>query len=283
VAAFPAWLRLASLLGAVALAASCDEEQPECGQELALYEQRIAPLFREDRPKSCNQCHLSGIDLGAFAKGDPCDSMACLVERGLVDLDDPESSLLLAWIDRAAPASEGITDAVIAEERAGFVEWIEMTAACGTCSTSDNPCGDAADWKACEIEPKTVDQIYATDPGDCSDHTLEALFRDGFFASRGRCYPCHFEGVAAVNAELAPKWVATGPCNLAALETYRRVTRSGYIDIDNPSQSLWIVKPLDEALGGVPHGGDDKIHSLEDDLYRQMVYFATRYAECVSP
>ena len=48
----------------------------------ALFEKRIVPLFAEDRPKSCNQCHLSGIDLTMFIKETPCQTMA-VFNRGV--------------------------------------------------------------------------------------------------------------------------------------------------------------------------------------------------------
>jgi hypothetical protein len=60
----------------------------------------------------------------------------------------------------------------------------------------------------------------------------------------------------------------------------RRVTQRGYIDITAPEQSLWLLKPLDAAIGGVEHGGGPKIHSKEEEMYVQMLRFATRWAGC---
>jgi hypothetical protein len=271
-----------ALAASVVLAlANCDDQsKADCNSAGALYEKRIAPLLAEDRPKSCNQCHLSGIDLALFAKGDPCDTMACMVEQGLVDLDQPEASVILTWIDRAAPQSEGITAQVLDEERQGFMEWIELTSACGTCSTNPKPCGEGpSDWLSCDtIKDNSADEVMAADPGDCGDVTLERLFLDSFFPGRGRCYPCHFEGYPQVDT--APKWIAIGECESASLATFRNVIDAGYINVDDPVNSLWLLKPLDEALGGIEHGGDAKFHDTAEDAYRLMLYFSIRYAQC---
>ncbi|MCA9710530.1 MAG: hypothetical protein KDK70_32110, partial [Myxococcales bacterium] len=80
---------------------------PEAGLEL--YERRIAPLLEDDRPSTCNQCHLAGVDLSLFLQDTPCATMACMVAEGLVDLDRPDDSLVLSWIERAEP-SGGITE-----------------------------------------------------------------------------------------------------------------------------------------------------------------------------
>ncbi len=274
------WLHI-TLVGAVALAASDCDDGPtvDCDSTASLYEKRIAPLFAEDRPKSCNQCHLSGIDLELFASGEPCDAMACMVERGLVSLEDPAASLILSWIDRAAPDSKGITSAVLREEREGFLEWIELTSACGTCSTKEQPCGEEpVGWRDCELEKKSTEEVMATDPGDCAERTLEALFLESFFPYRGRCYPCHVEG-KPVEAP-APKWIEVGACETASLATLRNIARAGYIDVDAPEKSPWLLKPLDEEIGGLEHGGGTKFHSTDEEAFRLMSYFATRYAQC---
>jgi hypothetical protein len=271
-----------SLVLALALATCGGEPSYDCSESgrAELYQRRIEPLLEEDRPKSCNQCHLSGVDLGAFVKDTPCQTMACLVEKGIVDLSVPENSLLLAWIDRAQPDSAGITSDVLAEERAGVEEWIRMTAECGVCNSDPNPCGDAdpSQLEGCKVEGE-VEDVIAADPGDCSLQTLEEVFRGVFFTSRGRCYPCHFEEFGAGIAD-APKWVAIGPCETAAASTMRRIINAGYLDRESPSQSLWLRKPLDPEAGGLEHGGGVKIHSTDEDLYVGMSHFATRWAGC---
>ena len=63
----------------------------------------------------------------------------------------------------------------------------------------------------------------------------------------------------------------------------RRVIGNGYIDRSQPSDSLWLLKPLDETVGGITHGGGGKIFSLDEDAYKAMLHWATRYSECNPP
>lgn len=269
---------------------TCDGWDPpvapvDCSEEAAqgFYEKRIAPLFEEERPSSCNQCHLTGVDLEIWLQQTPCQTMACMVEEGLVDLEDPQSSLVLSWIGRAAPQSEGITAEVIAQERQGVLEWIEREAACGSCDTFEDPCGfdeeEAAEVGDCEVWEGDEATFAYDDPGDCSDKTLEALFQATFFPFRRRCWPCHFESFPD-DVPDAPKWIAVGPCATASLATYRNVTEAGYIDVDEPDKSLWILKPLEEELGGVEHGGGSKFHSFEELGVTKILHFSERYAAC---
>lgn len=237
-----------------------------------LFEKRIAPLLATDRPKTCNTCHLSGVDLGIFAQATACQSMACLVDRGLVSLADPESSLVLQWIARADPSSPLIDQGVIDEEYAAFRDWIEATAACGLCYTGDAPCG-AAGEVVCDSDP---DPAAYDDPGDCAPLTRETLFRHKVYAWRDRCYPCHFD-----NKDIeAPKWLATGPCELASLETIRNVLDGGLVDLTDPAASLLLLKPLAESAGGVMHGGDEKFHGPSDPAYIDFLAWIEREAAC---
>jgi hypothetical protein len=278
----------AGLVVALATCADEGEEEPafDCGEAESadIYERRIKPLLEDDEPQSCNQCHLSGIDLGVFAKDTPCNTMACWAEQGLVDLETPEQSLVLSWLDRAEPESEGITADVLATERAGVLEWIQQSATCGLCAESDDPCGagEAGEFGDCGVLDTNPESLDLDDPGDCSDKTLESLFLNEFFAYRGRCYPCHFDGFEEAVPE-APKWIGVGACETASLSTMRRVMNRGYIDVDDPAGSLWLLKPLEENVGGIEHGGGPKLYTLEEDAYVSMLHWATRYAECTKP
>ena len=284
--------RVRSLWGLLAIAAAVgmvdckDSETPvhvyDCATEArtGFFEQRIEPLFSGDQPSSCNQCHLSGIDLEMFMKDTACQTMACMDEKGLVDLDAPQNSLVLSWISRADPSSPLITEQVIAEERQGILEWIEMTAQCGHCVDYEgDPCGEQAASDQCDLsyDPEGPPPS-ASDPGDCDDLTIERLFYDTFYRHRFRCYPCHFQDFDDV--EEAPKWLAVGGCELGSLETLRNIEASGYINVDDPWESPIWLKPLAEEDGGVEHGGGPKIQAEGDFWYAQLPYWLERYAEC---
>ncbi len=264
-------------------ASGCESQQPmattgptytcEEGEGQAIYEQRIAPLLATDRPKSCNGCHLSGIDLTLFQRDTPCQTMACLHDRGLVNFENPEASTILTWIERAEPDSELITTEVIDEEYAGFLAWIEQVATCDDCPVFTDPCGDAeADDVTCQGDAHKP----FVDPGDCSAHTREALFQDRVYAWRDRCYPCHFDN----KDNNGPNWIVTGSCELASLQTMHNVLRNGYVDLADPKKSLLLQKPLAESAGGIEHGGHDKFSGTDDAAYRDFLSWIEREASC---
>ncbi|MBZ5713985.1 hypothetical protein [Nannocystis pusilla] len=238
----------------------------------ALFIKRIAPLLATDRPKTCNTCHLSGVDLEMFVQETPCRTMACLESRGLVDLADPAASVVLRWISRADPASPLIDQSVIDEEYAAFLAWIEATATCGPCWSGEEPCG-AGTEATCEEDDAMPAWV---DPGDCSPLTREALFRHRVYTWRDRCFPCHFD-----TSEIeAPKWIATGSCELGSLMTMRDVLERGLVNYDDPEQSLLLLKPLAESAGGVMHGGHDKFADKNDQAYVDFLEWISRETSC---
>lgn len=151
------WLRWRRLWVTACLLASCvltgcmprpstdapvpPAQMPGCGPEEAafVYRQRIEPLIQDERPASCNRCHLKGIDLSAFVRADACQSMACLIEKDMVDLEHPRQSGILALIDRARG---GPTPAIAEAEYEGFLAWIEYSARCHAqaCEPMVNAC-----------------------------------------------------------------------------------------------------------------------------------------------
>jgi hypothetical protein len=166
------WLPVAIFGAALApiVTQGCADEY-ECSDagRQALYNKRIAPLLVEDRPSSCSQCHLAGVDLGMWVKETPCQTMACMANRGIVDLDDPEASLILTWIGRAQPESELITAQVIAEEREGVLEWIRSSSECGLCwSGQGDPCADDLSAADCGVDEMDPSSFGFQDPGDCT-------------------------------------------------------------------------------------------------------------------
>lgn len=247
----------------------------------AFFDQRIAPLLAEDRPKTCNQCHLSGIDLGTFVRDDACETMACLVEDGLVDLGMPEQSSILNWIQRANPGSEGITEQVITEEYDGFLEWIEFSARCGGALCPDVACGPRDGALNCPVgaplDPAAPDDTAA----ECDSRAIERLFLDNVFAWRNRCSPCHVDTTAEGIAGQPSPWIRTGgSCEEASLATLNEVERRGLIDFMDPAQSLLVQKPLADRL---THGGSEKFHDTNDATYQGFMLFIDRYVQCKAP
>lgn len=291
----PAVLSAAALWGACSSPSSESERvraevaadvPPQCDSKLGLklYERRIAPLFEDDRPKSCSQCHLSGLDLSLYVRDSACETFACLKDRGLIDIDDPDNSAILGWIDRAEPESTLITERVLAEEYEGFRQWIAYNARCDTCKKTR--CGGAEEATFCRGSPEAKDfDGKAVDPGGCAPAELETLFQKTVYATRGRCSPCHYNDHEQTKNDLAPPWLdVKGTCTEGVTRTLQNVVARDLIDIEHPSESLLLLKPLDEKLGGVPHGGHAKFYSTtRDNAYLAFLYFIERYSACQRP
>lgn len=282
-------LILASVALTAAALASCDGDEPLTDEQREAacqikpsqaFHDRIEPLLSEERVTTCNQCHLSGVDLSAFARETPCKTWACLVGQDLVDVESPEDSKILGWILRASPDSDLITDDVIRAEHDGFLEWIEANASCPdacagvTCGEpGDGPtCGDGTTNAAPEIPS-------GDDERGCSDEALEQAFYDDVYAWRGRCYPCHFDTESEADKD-APRWLSlVGNCQTGSAVSFKRALGLGIINVSKPEESLLLQKPLDEVGGGVEHGGGAKFTTM-DDTYRSFLRFVRHFSEC---
>lgn len=256
----------------------CDESPGE------LYERRVAPLLSTDRPSTCNECHAGGLSLRDFARGTACESMACLVQAGLVNLELPEASVLLSWIRRADNASDAVSERLVAEEHNGFLEWIEHEAECRACA--DVSCPDAP-LEGCDIrggeggagaDGGSFDE--SDDPGDCDPGTLDKLFRGTIYADRARCYPCHFEEILSADPSAPRFFSQTGGCQVGSLASQNNILARRLVDIEYPDASLLLLKPLAEEQGGIPHGGHDKFTLEGDSGYLAFRYWLRRYARC---
>jgi hypothetical protein len=275
-----------------AVAASCAADGPspeeiasaECLNDAGtLYEKRIAPLLATDRPKSCNQCHLSGVDLNLFVRDDMCETRACLFELGLINRANPDDSLVLSWIQRAQPESDLITEQVIQEEYEGFREFVGQMARCGGESCQGVRCPQTASDAECGAadQPDDTAPVVPPDTG-CDDLSLEKAFTDTVYVWRDRCFPCHFTSEKLADLE-APRWVdVEGGCVAGSLKTFHNIVESGYVNTKNPDRSFLLLKPLGLDNGGVEHGGGDKFHGPEDWGYVSFLSFLTHYSNCVN-
>jgi len=277
---------------AAAVQASCSgeisvdpefQESAEClAQTGDLYEKRIAPLLATDRPKTCNQCHLSGVDLTLFVRDNMCETRACLIERGLIDLDNPDQSVVLSWIARAEPESELITEQVIQEEYDAFKSFVEQIATCSGASCAGVRCPTASDGEACgsDFEPDAAALVPEGTP--CDSRSMEGAFRDTVYVWRDRCFPCHFSSEPQAALE-APHWIdVSGSCEAGSIATLHNIERGRYINLEQPDQSLLLLKPLPLEEGGVEHGGAEKFAGVKDRSYLSFLSFLEYYAACTN-
>ena len=269
---------------AAALASCGDHDEPP--SEIACqtkpsetFHERIEPLLVDGKMTTCNQCHLSGVDLSAFARETPCKTWACLVDQGLVNTGSPKDSKILGWIERASPDSDLITPQVIRAEHDAFQDWIEANSACPS-ACAGVTCGDPGDGPTCSeagVEPPEVPS--GEDTRGCSDLELEQAFYDDVYTFRGRCYPCHYETELDADKD-APRWLSTvGNCETGSAVSLKRALALGLINVDQPSSSLLLLKPLDTFGGGVKHGGGTKF-TKTDPTYASFLRFIEHYAQC---
>lgn len=282
-----------ALVASASVAACGDHDEPPVGEQFCqlkpteTFHERIEPLLEPSRVTTCNECHLSGVDLSAFARETPCKTWACLVEQGLVSTSAPEDSKILGWIERANPKSDLITPDVVQAEHDAFRDWIEANAACPD-ACAGVTCGKPKDGPTCVIpsvnpEPPPTDE----DTRGCTDMDIEQAFNDDVYAWRGRCFPCHFDTETKADP-LAPRWLSSiGNCATGSAVSLKRVLGLGLINTDDPTQSLLLLKPLspDNGAGpnGIKHGGGQKFDGTDDPTYQSFLRFILHYQKCQQP
>lgn len=257
------------------------EESAQClAQSSELFEQRIAPILATDRPKTCNQCHLSGVDLSLFVRDDMCETRACLLELGLVNPDDPAASVVLSWIARASPESELITEQVIQEEYDAFKSFVEQIATCSGASCAGVRCPSAGTVEACGSDPEPSNPTLVPEGTGCDSLSMEGAFRNTVYIWRDRCYPCHFATEPRADL-LAPRWIDTrGSCEAGSITTLHNMEEGGYFNLEQNDQSLLLLKPLPHDQGGIEHGGDAKFNGKLDRTYQSWLSFIQYYTAC---
>ncbi len=246
------------------------DDKPGDASPQEVFEKRILPIFQSPDPSSCVQCHLAGVDLKNYILPSHEQTFVSLRDQGLIDLDQPEKSKILALIqmgdgDKAGAAL--ILQKTRKAEYEAFADWVKRSA------------GDARLRNLPKLNPTEV--AGPKRPVEVirharQDHLLES-FTNNVWSMRFRCMGCHTAGTAE-NKKLVEKhgervaWFkAEGPeATLAYLRS------SKLIDVDKPERSLLLRKPLAE----VEHGGGKKILP-GDEGYKSIRAFLDDYARIV--
>lgn len=256
-------------------AAVADTGPPKvCGntQLSALYEKRIKPLVSSDAPSSCNGCHLSGVSLKIYVQPTPCATMACLIAQGMVDLNSPTKSKILAQIKLSKPQSDLIDKAVQDKEYAGFLDWIKWAGACqtSTCGVMPNACNTAAPATKPVAKPML---------GMCTEPALVAGFEKLVWPHRNRCSNCHTQGWK--DKESGPPWMIYDSNEpKSATYTMYQIIGKQLLNLQTPEKSKFLLKPLVGKLGGIDHDGGDKFETKSDPAYVDFLAWIKQYAGC---
>ena len=136
-----------------------------------LYNTYIEPFVSGQVPSSCSQCHMTGIDISLYAQDTACDTMACMIDHGAVNLEDPASSAILTQIAMGNAASSVFS---VETERIAMETWINWSSLCHgwVCGEIESGCSQGTGALTTGILPQ----------GSCSEDELLASFWD--------CYGC---------------------------------------------------------------------------------------------
>jgi hypothetical protein len=302
---------------AFALASGCDSapdpssdpgstDGPMCslseGEEM--YERFIAPLMADPEAQSCNNCHDPSMRLNVWEKATPCRTMACMVEKELIDLDDPAQSRVLEFIAFGRP-EEGF-DIQVEREHDGFVAWIEYGASCFV-----DACGEMTD--PCDEEPTTGSGSGAGAGGagggtgsgvgsggssgggdggiwgDCSQSAVQAQFDALVFPIIDGCKSCHAEPGDPM-FDNAKRWYHPED---SALTLVDMIGHSGMFNTIQMENSEVITKPLHQGSAyssiinatfyGVEHEGGQKMTPAGPNFqerFDSLVTFIQYFAGC---
>src|SRR5689334_2153916 len=146
---------------------------------LSIFKARIVPILKATNPSSCSECHLGGVDLKDYIGNSQEETFAALKRSGLIDVQRPEKSKLLAFISRKPEKPNLSTDKLRQAEYAAFLEWIQVAV--------KDPKLAAAKTKDENLGPDLPVEVIRHMR---KDHVL-ASFVDNVWSEVGRCAACH--------------------------------------------------------------------------------------------
>jgi hypothetical protein len=256
--AFLAFGSLAFVLVTMVMSAAADDSASD------IFARRILPLAKADKPSSCVECHVAGVDLSQYIRSDAATTFAALRSAGLVNAEQPEKSKLLEFIARAPDKGDPLLAKVRQEELAAFRTWITAAAKDPMLATA----------------PAAVESVGPTLPNEVIRHARRdrvlQSFVENIWIERERCAGCHSpdknQRLIKMHGEHI-SWISPGD----PAGTLATIIDHGLIDTENPDKSLILQKPLAE----VDHGGHIKfVRGTRTD--KQFRRFLHDYATTVS-
>ena len=266
-----------------------------------LFTETIAPILKSTARSSCVQCHLAAVDLKDYLLASHEKSFISLRDQGLVDLENPERSKILALIRKGD--SDPDEDARLAHQKQRRAEHTALAAWIKACC-SDHALRQAAKLAAEDYaRPKRPERVIR--------HALKSRVIDSFirnvWSHRMRCFPCHtphefdeknhYEEYHQQFGERMNLFRKTPVATLQYLtERSREVTkgRLPLIHLQKPIKSLLVLKPASEkpkkdelgkleeasSVEPVTHVGSLKI-DVDDYRYKSFVTWIQDYQRTV--
>ncbi len=254
-----------------AIARAGADDAPDSPQEAAapanssaldVFQRRILPILNAQRPSSCTECHLSGVDLKDYIQSDQAKTFAALVAAGLIDVKQPAASKILSFIERQPDKPSLITDKVRREELEAFRAWIQAAV--------NDPALLAASSTEIPGPQLPVEVIRHAR----KDRVL-ASFIDNIWAEVGRCTSCHSPDQNQKQVEEHGEQVSWIKLR-DPQATLNYMIEADLFDVESPERSLVLLKPTMQ----VEHGGGQKM-VIGDRTYRQFRRFLDDYAAVV--
>jgi len=213
-------------------------ESPKSAAEI--FRSRIVPLLKSPEKSSCRECHLRGVELSDFLAEDQQQTFVNLRARGWIDVEHPENSKLLEFIQRHSGESSALIQRVRQAELSAMKNWIA----------------------AAVLEPELLSQPLPAEndlslPTEFIRHTRQdqvvARFNEAIWSQLSRCASCHSpernqQQVKKHGEQMS--WIVPREPGL----TLELLVARKLIDLEHPEQSELRTKPL--VL--VEHGGGPK-------------------------
>jgi hypothetical protein len=228
----------------------------------AIFQKRILPIFQAQRPSSCTECHLSGVELKDYIRPTQEATFASLVAAGLVDVENVDRSKILEFIQRKPEKPSLVKDKIRQVEYEAFRAWLLAAVADPDLLTKR-----AAEPAGPQI-PVEVIRHARTD-------RVMASFLDNIWTEVGRCAHCHSPDQNQKQVQEHGEQVSWIKLN-DPLKTLAHMLEYGLIDPEDPKQSLLLLKPTLQ----VEHGGGQKM-VVGDRTYKQFRRFLDDYAATV--
>jgi len=229
---------------------------------LAVFEQRILPIFQSSKPSSCAECHLSGVDLKEYIRPTQQGTFASLVAAKMIDVDHPDDSKILRFISRRPKQPTLVSEKVRKQEYEAFRAWIQAAVSDPKLLAAKN---------AEPIGPKLPEEVIRHARKD----RVLASFVENVWTEVTRCAACHSpdrnqKQVKEHGEQVS--WIKLRDPE----ETLKYMLEAGLIDGDEPKNSLLLMKPTMQ----VKHGGGQKM-VVGDRTYKQFRRFIDDYAAVV--
>jgi hypothetical protein len=268
-----------------------------------VFQELIQPLYADD---SCGDCHDGEtVNLGMWDMGSPCQTMACMAEKQLIDFDDIDESRVLEFIMFGMP--EGGGDIRVEREYDNFFEWIQWGQTCfaDACGSIPNPCematGTGGSGAGGAGGGPGTGGAGAGDGGvwgNCKEQDVQGQFDALVYDSLTGCASCHSD----CDPNYSPKAIGCDPEFDTAGRWYdaygdKQTTLLDMIgtakmfDVNNVEKSEMVTKPIhqgeifspviNQTFVGVDHDGGQKLtpggpqfQERFDDLVTFLDYFA---------